>query len=215
MYIALEGVKGSGKSTLFNALTNYLNKNDIKYRTACPTAQISNNNIIELFFKKFSSLRNFDGINELLYAFRSNYTALKILNYNGLIIGDRSIITTYAYRWNKFTDKTRFMKRVNLLEPLIPTPDYVIYLDVKAEKAVERINKRPKRNYGLKDEKYDNIKEVLDVYKQLIVYPIERIKNVHWHIIDANNDFDYVFNESIKFIYKVINLNFEKVKYEY
>ncbi|HPN37017.1 MAG TPA: dTMP kinase [Melioribacteraceae bacterium] len=215
MYIALEGVKGSGKSTLIKALCNYFKKHGITFKLACPTAQSSIFNLLELTAKLFPKLRKYDRFNEYLYATRSNLTALKIFNYSGLILGDRSIVTSYAYRWNKWIDKKKFVNRVNKLEFLIPAPDFIIYLDIDAKESVNRINRREKRSYGLKDESYMGIKEVLASYKEIVKQPIVRIKNTIWYIINANNDFDFVFNECVMFINNKIELTTKEAKYEY
>lgn len=215
MYIALEGVKGSGKSTLVKTLHSYYKQNNIPIKLACPTARGSLFNLVELLIYLFPALRHHDKVNEYLYALRSNLTALNIINYSGFILGDRSIVTSYAYRWNKWSDKNKFIERVDRLEFLMPSPDYIIYLDVKPEVALKRISERPKRNYGLKDETHNRISEVIESYKEIMTKPIERLKNSRWYIVNANKNFDYVFKECVSFINKIIELKFNEAEYEY
>lgn len=215
MYIALEGVKGCGKSTLIKALKHYYEQNNIPIKLACPTAPGSLLNIFELVVKLLPQLRKYDLLNELIYALRSNITALKIFNNSGFVLGDRSIVTSYAYRWKKFLDREKIIKRVNTIEFLIPAPDYIIFLDIDAKEAVNRISKRKKRNYGLKDEQYDNIKEILNSYKEIINSPIARLKNTSWHIIDANKSFNDVFNECVMLINNKLEMINKEAKYEY
>ncbi len=215
MYIALEGVKGCGKSTLIKALKHYYEQNNIPVKLVCPTAQGSLLNLIELVVKLFPKLRQYDLLNELLYAARSNIMALKIFNCSGFVLGDRSIVTSYAYRWNKFLDKKKIIKRVNFLEFLIPAPDYIIFLDIDVQEAVNRISKRKKRNYGLKDEQYDKIKEIMNFYKEIMGSSIERLKSTSWHFIDANKSFNVVLNECVMFIDNKLEIVNKEAKYEY
>nr|UOP05013.1 hypothetical protein LVJ77_01435 [Conchiformibius kuhniae] len=144
VYIALEGLKGAGKTTAIEYVSAVLKQRRITPAILAPTRPMPDDVWWERAYAHFGSE---DAFREALYAARSNYHASKINRHAPLILGDRSIITSLAIRWHQDADKERRIKHVRQSEYLIPMPDWVIQLDVSDEELLRRYHSR-NRCYG-------------------------------------------------------------------
>jgi thymidylate kinase len=191
VYICLEGVKGSGKTTLLKGLKAHLKKKGRKFQTANPTKLTHHLSKVRLKLESSSSFSSEqdhgNDFKEELYAKNSNYVGRHVKWHKGLIIGDRSIITSYATRW-QLRGPEKCIARVNELETKIHAPDYVIYLNVSLETLQRRISKRENRKYGKYDETEERLKLALEAYQEIEAYPIERLSGTKWLHIDAEKD---------------------------
>jgi thymidylate kinase len=203
MYIAIEGVKGIGKSTLLEKLQDYFLQQQIHFTVACPTKPISNRTISEWLFEKMPWVFQADGLKEMLYAHRSNVVA-KATNWNvPLVIGDRSIVTSYATRLWKYQSPTMQIERVDVLEPLIPAPDVVIYLKADLNKVLARIRKRVSRCYGKEDENPNKIIQDCKAYEYIMQVKPARLNKTKWVVVDASQKPDKVFENTLQIIKKL------------
>lgn len=211
-YIAIEGVKGSGKSTLINGVMDILNSAEVKTTLIAPTRPAEPVSIMEKITNFYPKLRECDLWNEMLYANRSNRQGLKAAKAEGILIGDRSIVTSYATRWNKWPSRKYCIERVDKLEPILPPPSHIIYLDVKPETALARIGGRRDRNYGQNDETPARINEALKAYKEIMNYNIRRIAATEWIKVDANGTFEDILYNTIYIVKTVLNLRLNDYK---
>lgn len=200
MYIAIEGVKGIGKSTLIKKIQDYLTNKNIKFDLACPTKPIKGGLIDEWLLKKASWLFHYDVFKELIYAHRSNLAAKSTDWKAPLVIGDRSIITSYVTRLWKYQNPVKQIARVDTLEPLMPAPDIVIYLQSDLKRVLARIRKRISRNYGKEDETPEKIIEDNEAYKYIMNERPTRLTKTKWIIVDANENPEKVFEKTIQII---------------
>lgn len=192
LYIAIEGVKGSGKSTVLTRVYNHILEQGMSVRLAAPTRVGYRGAFTEMITRILPILRKIDLWNELLYAFRS-YRASKLFSGNTeIILGDRSIVSSYVTRWNKWGNPDTTISRVNWFEPFIPAPDYIFYLKVETETALARISNRAKRDYGLEDQTAERITEAIQVYSEIRNASIYRLKNTTWIEVDAEQPLDEV-----------------------
>ena len=201
-YICIEGVKGSGKTTLINGLKTMLDQQGVDWVSVSPTKPAAGFSVLEVVAAKLPRLRTIDRFNEALYAYRSNTTA-HLTDWNkSLLIGDRSVITSYVTRWHKYADPHRCINRVNRIEWAIRPPDHVIYLQVDIKTAVTRTQNRKGRAYGKHDETERRIAQNIEAYNALMTgtWPVERIANTRWHVVDGNRAPQFVVDECLELI---------------
>lgn len=180
VYICLEGLKGSGKTTLFNYLVSRLNEKNVEFSTVCPTKPSGDQYFFEKTFRKFPFLKNRRFPRIFLYAHRSNHAA-ENANWNKpLILGERSIATSYATKWTSSTFRTWLnFNIINIMENKIKTPDYVIYIDVPHDILKERIETRDKERDI--DDTGSRIKQMEEAYFQMInSSKVKRMSSVKW-----------------------------------
>lgn len=132
-YIALEGIDGSGKTTLANNLCDKLN--DIEKDSAIVVKEPFNKNIIELISKiKKQEPRNEDEILANLFAADRLLLKEKIFDYmyDGItVISDRSKYSSFAYQSVDYHYNA-------LMNQYMMDPHAIFYLDIRPDKARER-----------------------------------------------------------------------------
>lgn len=207
MYICIEGVKCSGKTTLIDALAKHLINKGQNFQTANPTRPLPVFSIAEKMSDFFGFLRTIDTWNEYLYALRSNYVGEHTNWSSHLIIGDRSIVTSYATRWYKWENPQICINRVDKKETQIHSPDYVIYLQISLETVQERLKQRKNRYYGKFDETPFRLEQALNAYQEIQQYPIDRLSKTKWLYINAEQSAEKMLSDCIEIVDKIINLN--------
>ena len=171
MYIAIEGIKGTGKSTLVKALIPYLKVYcDSKQQSLAvlrPTKPIPKDHHLE---RHFATSQHNDDYLRALYAARSNYHAARTDWSTELIISDRSILTSLAVRWQNAVQSnispTQHYEQVRGQEHVIAIPDIVIHLDAPNAVLLERYTKRA-RQYGQHEETMDSVINLKNSYAHL------------------------------------------------
>src|SRR5437870_4709825 len=99
MYFALEGIKGSGKTTVFEAVCNELALNSLAFATLRPTHRIGEASVIEFLQRKTGQWWP-DWLVERFFAMRSNRQCTRLPKRCSLVFGERSVLTSYVTRWN-------------------------------------------------------------------------------------------------------------------
>jgi len=144
-YIAIEGIDGSGKTTIANLLYNELSK---KYNKIILIKEPYDNDlskkIKEIILKEHEKNLDYGYLLALLFtADRSikNIDLKKYLNIDYIVISDRSIYSTFSYQILYEGMDIEWLKCVS---KYIIRPDITFILDVDPKIAVERINLRSK-----------------------------------------------------------------------
>lgn len=168
MYIAIEGLKGTGKSTLLKTLAPFLKArcDSKKQRIAIlhPTKPIPEHHHLERCFYQY---QNNDAYLRLLYAARSNYHASRTDWSADLVISDRSILTSLAVRWQQVNlSPIQHYEQVRAQEHMIAIPDIVIQLDAPNTVLLERYAKRNRR-YGQHEETIESVMNMKNSYEHL------------------------------------------------
>lgn len=205
-YVALEGVKGAGKSTLFAALAGHLRQHGVAFVELCPTRAMPAWHPLE-WLARSGLAENRDAFAERLYAARSNWHARHAPHARQLLLGDRSILTSYAVRWpaGEIADCRQRLEQVNRLEHCIELPTDVLFLEVDEGTALERIRRRPCRRYGRRDEQPAHIRSHIKAYRQLRDEGRHLdLGHIAWRSIDATRPFCDVFTEAARHLDSII-----------
>lgn len=203
IYIAIEGVDGSGKSTLFNNLFLRLKDENYCFDIYCPTNVISSQSAIEKIYKKYMFLQNNSYFKAIVYAIRYHKAFSKV-NWNAdLILGDRSIVTCYVARWKKWFNSILLTSLfVNLFHPKIKSPNYVLYLKVAPHILKERLSGR---EFNI-DETPKRSNSMLIAYQEIQSQNhIKRLGQIKWMKIEADKDPNILTNEAMEIIKSIMN----------
>lgn len=145
MFIVFEGIDGSGKGTQISRLAERMEQEG---RTVCSTAEPSKSDIGLLLRKVLTGKIQADArvAAQLFTADRLDHilneeNGIKSLTESGVdVICDRYYFSSYAYQSLKLSMEK--IMSLNEEAEQLAKPDLTIYLDLSAEKAMERINNR-------------------------------------------------------------------------
>jgi thymidylate kinase len=204
MYICLEGLKGCGKSTLLRAAHQLLAARQVPFGTVAPTQAVpASQSWPERLSARWPALRRCDAWNEYLYAQRAHYAAATAEWQHPLVLGDRSLVTSYATRWRKWGHPQRCIARVDQLEAQVPAPQHVILLEVAPEVAWARTQARH-RTYGQHDETLERLREVHEAYYQVATYGIPRLAGTQWHVLNAQQPAPLVLRDWLALVHQLV-----------
>jgi dTMP kinase len=168
MFITLEGIEGSGKSTLIKNLNNYLLDLDIDVLfTREPGATITGKNIRNLLLSPNTDLSSEA---ELLLIMADRVEHIKNiiapnLNLNKLVISDRYIDSTIAYQGGGRGIKIKLIE--SLIKNLkMPIPDLTFLIDINVEIGLKRAKDRAELDRFEKEE-INFHKRVRDAYLKI------------------------------------------------
>jgi dTMP kinase len=174
-YIAIEGIDGSGKTTIANLLYNELSK---KYNKIIlmkePYDKDLSKKIKEIILKEHEKNLDYGYLLALLFtADRSikNIDLKKYLNNDYIIISDRSIYSTFSYQILYEGIDIEWLKCIS---KYIIKPDITFVLDIDPKIAMERINSR-----GKSITSYENIEFLKKVRENFLklkeIFPEDKI----------------------------------------
>ena len=204
MYIALEGTKGTGKSTIFSQLEIALQYDGIQFATFSPTKPMPTDLWWEKAYAQYSEVDQF--IEELYHA-RANHHAKKISFDEPLVLGDRSILTSFVTRWPQESQKLHeYIQHTRAQEYAVPVPDMVIYLDLPIEVTLQRLANR-ERNYGLRDEQIERLIQAKMAYEEFFKFKNELgFTALKYQYVDANQNETELFSQ----VYNLVKNELEK-----
>lgn len=185
MYIAIEGTKGTGKSTLLENLEHKLQQEGIDFQMFAPTKVMPKDTWWE---KAYADYCQDDVYLDSLYTARANYHASKIDFNSSLVLGDRSMLTSFVTRWphDDLNRLVPYLNQIRQKEFLVPLPDLVLYLDLPLDITLSRLAQRG-RNYGLHDEQEEQLMRAKEAYTTLLSYKNELgMADLQYQLVDAN-----------------------------
>jgi thymidylate kinase len=184
-YVCIEGLDGSGKSTLFEALKERLVAVEFPFATVCPTRAVRPNGWLERWYRLSKPMQRSPSIRAIIYAIRSAQAAKATKWDSPLILGDRSVVTSYVTRWRRWFDSALLSRwLVDVLESRMPAPDHIIFLELPAPLLRQRLVDRA---LPLEiDETAERAEQMRLAYEELRTKQlIPRLKTTVWHLIDA------------------------------
>jgi len=208
--ISIEGIDGSGKTSLVERIKSKLNRGIIytkeptDYDTGITVKKFLNSEIDPLSLAFLFMADHSEHISRLIRP---------SLDQGKTVVVDRYIDSRYAYQGvtlqKYFSDPIRWLK--NLHSPFSIKPDYTILLAVDLDIAIERIKQREQKIMAKDDvihsdvfkpitfEKRDFLEKVQDNYLKLAKEDSERFIK-----IDANKEIEYVEKELTKELLRCI-----------
>ncbi len=194
MLIAVEGIDGSGKTTIVRYLVEELRKRgydvvsfkeptDSKYgkmiRQILKDRKISPEEELKLFIKD----REFNVRNNILPALKDGK----------IVIMDRYYYSTVAYQGALGLD----VERIKMLNKQFPKPDLVIILDVSPETALKRIKAKRKPDRFEDEEYLRRVREIFLSLKNNVV------------VVDAERDIEVVKRDVLKVVLEFLGKSFK------
>lgn len=171
--IAIEGLDGSGKTTISKALVEWMRSRGFN---AIYTAEPSTSPIGELIRSEIisSRIRRDSRIEALLFAadrlWHVLYEIEPSLNEGRVVVTDRYYFSSIAYQGALNVD----IEWIRVLNKFAIKPDVAIYIDVVPEEALKR-----KKKGGLKIlfENIEYLRKVRQIYLKLVSYGELRLVN--------------------------------------
>ena len=196
LFITLEGIEGSGKSTNIKVINNYLNDKNINYiNTREPGGSEVGDQLRNILLNTEKKLSNQTEL-LLMLADRVNHIETLIqpnLEKGITVISDRFMDSSYAYqgggREMGLDTITKIIDGLNIIQP-----NLTLLFDLPVERALERARKRSKLD-RFESEDYDFHQRIRETYLFLAEEDSERIK-----IIDASKDIEEVESQVRKIL---------------
>ena len=190
MFIAVEGIDGSGKSTTIREIKRYLeSKGEAVYLTAEPTT-LATGKIVRNFLSETNS--DTPLIHEMLAlafaADRINHLREEIwpaLRKKQTVITDRYFFSSIAYQ--SLNVSYEWVKGINRFATL---PDVLVFIDVSVDKAVERLTKF--RTSTEIYEKRDLLQQIDRNYREVIKEFEDNLKVIY---LNGNLDIDKIYGD--------------------
>ena len=190
MFIAVEGIDGSGKSTTIREIKRYLeSKGEAVYLTAEPTT-LATGKIVRNFLSETNS--DTPLIHEMLAlafaADRINHLREEIwpaLRKKQTVITDRYFFSSVAYQ--SLNVSYEWVKGINRFATL---PDVLVFIDVSVDKAVERLTKF--RTSTEIYEKRDLLQQIDRNYREVIKEFEDNLKVIY---LNGNLDIDKIYSD--------------------
>ena len=190
MFIAVEGIDGSGKSTTIREIKRYLeSKGEAVYLTAEPTT-LATGKIVRNFLSETNS--DTPLIHEMLAlafaADRINHLREEIwpaLRKKQTVITDRYFFSSVAYQ--SLNVSYEWVKGINRFATL---PDVLVFIDVSVDKAVERLIKF--RTSTEIYEKRELLQQIDRNYREVIKEFEDNLKVIY---LNGNLDIDKIYSD--------------------
>lgn len=204
MFITIEGIEGSGKSTNAAFVIEYLNTLGIQpIHTREPGGTVIAEKIRTIFLEKSlnESITNQAEL-LLLFAARSQHlehVIIPALRANQYVVCERFTDASFAYQGG---GRGIALQDIFWLEQFVQrgiSPDLVLLFDVEIATALDRIKKRDVLD-RIEQEKADFFERARNVYLQRANSDVKK-----YYIIDANLDLRSVQQQIINILLKIKN----------
>jgi dTMP kinase len=189
-FIVLEGIDGSGKTTLAKNLETYYLQNQIPVKRFFEPTDLESGQYIRKFLRGEIQLR----MQEQIKAFINdrkisvNTNILPTLQSSSSVILDRYYYSTAAYQAGKEFTPSAILKANQYLN--FPKPDILFFLKIEPQTAMERIQSRVSTK-----ERFDSLELLEKIHQNFLsILPPETI------FLDATLPEDVLLKEAISHI---------------
>lgn len=159
MFIVLEGIDGSGKTTLSENLIHALNSLETKSIRFSEPTKFESGIYIRKFLKGEIELSPTEQMEAFLLDREAsvNVNILPALHSKKIVVLDRYYYSTAAYQASEKISAEDIL--LLNLQKNFPKPDLLFFIDVKPEEAIKRIQQR-----GTTKEVFESIEELTRIY---------------------------------------------------
>jgi dTMP kinase len=190
MFIALEGIDGSGKSTQMRLLADKLTAAGHKVHTTFEPTDNMIGSIIRNIMKgqMKADERTIAGLfvaDRLDHILNEEYGILRKLKEGYVVITDRYYFSSYAYHGTHIDMK--WVIEANAMSAMTLRPDLNIFINITPETAMDRVNKN--RSEIERYETLDNLRNVRDKYFEAFSLLADQEKIV---ILDGQQEVDQI-----------------------
>ena len=201
-FLAIEGIDGSGKSSVVLKLVEYLNKNHCPtLHTYEPYGSFITSTIYDVLYDRISQ-PDPRVMATLFTAARMHHIDRVIrpaLSQGLNVVCDRYIFSTFAYNTSPETPR-EYVENMHV-EFYLP-PDHIFYLHCDADTALERVKSR-KGKKSIFDNNINKLKDVYNEY-QALLYGSETVEvcgqTSQVHTIDASKYINHTMKQIINII---------------
>lgn len=191
-YVAIEGPIGVGKTSLAKILAK-------KFDARLVTEEVGNNPFLERFYEN----RQKFAFQTQLYFLLSRYKQQRELAQGNLF--EKGVVTDYVLAKDRIfayinldDDEIALYESIyKLLEPRVPRPDLVIFLQARAEVLLSRVRKRGveyERNISL-----DYLKTLSDAYNEYFFHyddtPLLVVNTSEIDFVESPRDLEHLVRE--------------------
>lgn len=201
MYIAFEGIDGSGKTTQIDLLKKY----NIPNTSFIKEPYYFNSHIKELLLH--TNYGNPLTHNLLFLSTHSELYYEYLIHHNiRNFISDRSLYSTLAYSHGSKPSLSNNLETVLDTLKIALYPDVVIYLENTIENMEKNIGTRKINKNVIEKQSSDYFKQVLLKYKQL-----SRDSPSKWYMLDATDSIELIHTQVIAILEKEMKYGFSKL----
>ncbi len=190
MFIVLEGIDGSGKTTLAGMLADRLSSRYKVFLTEEPTKTWVGRDVRRAIEEEKNPYTQA----LLFFADRAEHIDVmrKHLMRGYVVISDRYVYSTYAYQGAQLHGIMDFKSALQwfqwIYEPMRLEPDVVIYIDIEPEEGLRRIYGRERKE---KFEKIEFLERVRELYLQMA-------KDMGFVVLDGSKPVGEVYEDMIE-----------------
>ncbi len=186
MFIVLEGIDGTGKTTIATKLTEEISGLGYEvYLTQEPTRTWLGKDVRRAIEEEKNGFTQA----LLFFADRADHIEELRRNADKIIICDRYVYSTFAYQGVQLQESMPLSDAIEwfegIYEPMRFDPDIVILITVDPKEGLSRIHDRERK------EKFEKI-EFLNAVQNAFMYLAERYNFV---VVDGNRNMDEVYSE--------------------
>ena len=203
IYIAIEGPWGCGISTLLERLPQRLQAYGVKVAVLGAMRPVPDPSAPE----PLAAGGDEDALRAHRYALHASFQAARVPHDAQLVLGERSILTSYAAFWERIPagQKRQHIERVDAMENLVGLPDHALVLDIPEEQLLTRRQSRHGRHRGKHDQASESLCGLSTAYREMRERGSELgLGTIVWHDIDASASPDVVLARAVVVILQIL-----------
>ena len=208
LFITIEGIDGSGKTTLSKNLTRHLKKMRFKVESLRAPGGTQTGDLIRSLIVGNTNLDWSSRAEVLMFMADRAEACEKVikpaLKDGKIVICDRFTGSTIAYQGYGRCDNQKDIAIIEQIESYSRgdvEPDVTLFIDVDPQTALERVSKRRSVDTRFENEGIDYMERVYNGYRNIAkTYD-------NWHVIDGIQDEDKVLKDCLAVVFASLGID--------